>query len=107
MRRLPSQTQAEVENDDEAAEAAELCRMLMDDDEAERKKKKKAKSGDTGLVSVQQSNHNFKKKDKLKGNSTAKPMTRPDGSFSINQNAVKFQKDQPGWSLNSVYWSSV
>ncbi|XP_071696141.1 transcription initiation factor TFIID subunit 1 [Rutidosis leptorrhynchoides] len=93
MRRLPSQTQAEVENDDEAAEAAELCRMLMDDDEAERKKKK-AKSGDTGLVSVQQSNHNFKNKEKLKGiNSTAKPMTRPDGSFSINENAVKFQKD--------------
>lgn len=30
MRRMPSQAQAEVENDDEAAEAAELCRMLMD-----------------------------------------------------------------------------
>ncbi|GKF05790.1 hypothetical protein Tco_0036458, partial [Tanacetum coccineum] len=30
VRRLPSQAQAEVENEDEAAEAAELCRMLMD-----------------------------------------------------------------------------
>lgn len=30
MRRLPSQSQAEVEHEDEAAEAAELCRMLMD-----------------------------------------------------------------------------
>ena len=30
MRRLPSQAQAEVEIKDEAAEAAELCRMLKD-----------------------------------------------------------------------------
>ncbi|XP_058185215.1 transcription initiation factor TFIID subunit 1-like isoform X2 [Rhododendron vialii] len=39
MRRRPLQAQAEEEIEDEAAEAAELCRMLMDDDEAERKKK--------------------------------------------------------------------
>lgn len=30
MRRRPSQAQAEEEIEDEAAEAAELCRMLMD-----------------------------------------------------------------------------
>ncbi|KAI8536954.1 hypothetical protein RHMOL_Rhmol10G0297100 [Rhododendron molle] len=44
MRRRPLQAQAEEEIEDEAAEAAELCRMLMDDDEAERKKKKKART---------------------------------------------------------------
>ncbi|CAL1408619.1 unnamed protein product [Linum trigynum] len=44
MRRYPSQTQAEEENEDEAAEAAELCRLLMDDGEAEQKKKKQTKS---------------------------------------------------------------
>ncbi|KAI3820284.1 hypothetical protein L1987_07828 [Smallanthus sonchifolius] len=87
MRRLPSQSQAEVENEDEAAEAAELCRMLMDgDDEAERKKKK-VKSGDMGLVPMQQLNRNSKNKEKLKAmNTPVKPMS---GSFSINENAVK------------------
>ncbi|KAH7847356.1 hypothetical protein Vadar_025175 [Vaccinium darrowii] len=44
MRRRPLQAQAEEEIEDEAAEAAELCRMLMDDDEAERKKKKKTRN---------------------------------------------------------------
>ncbi|GFP86800.1 transcription initiation factor TFIID subunit 1 [Phtheirospermum japonicum] len=43
MRRRPFQTQAEEEIEDEAAEAAELCKMLMDDEEADRKKKKKTK----------------------------------------------------------------
>ncbi|XP_024985574.1 transcription initiation factor TFIID subunit 1 isoform X3 [Cynara cardunculus var. scolymus] len=128
MRRLPSQAQAEVENEDEAAEAAELCRMLMDgltfkfqvcllwnsicfvliglngiwdhtaDDEAERKKKKvKSVGGDMGLTALQQLNHNSKNKERLKAiNSNLKPMsgiTRPDGSFSINENAVKSLKD--------------
>lgn len=40
MRRRHIEAQAEEEIEDEAAEAAELCRMLMDDDEADRKKKK-------------------------------------------------------------------
>ncbi|XP_015082118.1 transcription initiation factor TFIID subunit 1 isoform X2 [Solanum pennellii] len=44
MRRRPFQAQVEEEIEDEAAEAAELCRMLMDDDEADRKKKKKDKA---------------------------------------------------------------
>ncbi|GKC54825.1 transcription initiation factor TFIID subunit 1 isoform X1 [Tanacetum coccineum] len=92
MRRLPSQAQAEVEIEDEAAEAAELCRMLLDDDEAERKKKK-VKSGDT----MQQLNHNFKNKEKLKAiNTGVKPMSsiaQPDGSFSRNENAVRSTKD--------------
>ncbi|CAN0901338.1 Transcription initiation factor TFIID subunit 1 [Linum grandiflorum] len=55
MRRHPSQTQAEEENEDEAVEAAELCRLLMDaacaaDGEAEQKKKKKTKGA--GLEAV-------------------------------------------------------
>lgn len=40
-RRRATQAQAEEEIEDEAAEAAELCRMLMDDDEAKEQKKKK------------------------------------------------------------------
>ncbi|KAI9083926.1 hypothetical protein K1719_034184 [Acacia pycnantha] len=43
MRRHPTLAQAEEEIEDEAAEAAELCRLLMDDEEDERKKKKKTK----------------------------------------------------------------
>ncbi|WCJ21155.1 Transcription initiation factor TFIID subunit 1 [Euphorbia peplus] len=43
MRRRPSQAQAEEEFEDEAAEAAELYRLLMDG-EAEQKKKKKMKT---------------------------------------------------------------
>ncbi|KAI3686002.1 hypothetical protein L1987_79671 [Smallanthus sonchifolius] len=86
MRRLPSQSQAEVENEDEAAEAAELCRMLMDGDDEAEWKKKKVKSGD-----MQQLNSNSKNKEKLKAmNTPVKPMS---GSFSINENAVKSLKD--------------
>ncbi|KAL4565992.1 hypothetical protein LXL04_030101 [Taraxacum kok-saghyz] len=92
MRRMPSQAQADVENEDEAAEAAELCRMLMDgDDEAERKKKKvKSGVGDTGLTPVQQ-HGGSRSKERMKGmiHTPVKNMARPDGSFSINDNAVK------------------
>ncbi|XP_042499646.1 transcription initiation factor TFIID subunit 1 [Macadamia integrifolia] len=44
MRKCPSEAQVEEEIEDEAAEAAELCRMLMDDDEIEWRKKKKSKN---------------------------------------------------------------
>ncbi|XP_043715426.1 transcription initiation factor TFIID subunit 1 [Telopea speciosissima] len=44
MRKHPSEVQVEEEIEDEAAEAAELCRMLMDDDETEWRKKKKSKN---------------------------------------------------------------
>ncbi|XP_058730012.1 transcription initiation factor TFIID subunit 1-like isoform X6 [Vicia villosa] len=43
MRRRTTLAQAEEEIEDEAAEAAELCRLLMDDDGAYRKKKKNAR----------------------------------------------------------------
>ncbi|KAI3689257.1 hypothetical protein L2E82_47210 [Cichorium intybus] len=93
MRRMPSQAQADVENEDEAAEAAELCRMLMDgDDEADRKKKKVKDTGGTPML-----NHGSKNKERLKGINTPvksmSGMTRPDGLFSINDNAVKSLKD--------------
>ncbi|CAN1821883.1 Transcription initiation factor TFIID subunit 1 [Linum perenne] len=59
MRRHPSQTQAEEENEDEAAEAAELCRLLMDDSEAELKKKKKTKCAGLEAVLATGSRLNF------------------------------------------------
>ncbi|XP_073220532.1 transcription initiation factor TFIID subunit 1 isoform X2 [Cicer arietinum] len=43
MRRRTTLAQATEEMEDEVAEAAELCRLLMDDDEADKKKKKKAR----------------------------------------------------------------
>ncbi|KAJ4958846.1 hypothetical protein NE237_025957 [Protea cynaroides] len=43
MRKQPSEAQVEEEIEDEAAEAAELCRLLMDDDETEWRKKKRSK----------------------------------------------------------------
>ncbi|XP_031394779.1 transcription initiation factor TFIID subunit 1 isoform X2 [Punica granatum] len=42
MRRYPSQTEVQEKDEDEAAEAAELCRMLMDDEKTGLTKKKKA-----------------------------------------------------------------
>ncbi|XP_038708440.1 transcription initiation factor TFIID subunit 1-like [Tripterygium wilfordii] len=46
MRRRPFQAQVEEEIEDEAAEAAELFRLLMDDDEVDQKKKKTGVVGD-------------------------------------------------------------
>ncbi|XP_038899368.1 transcription initiation factor TFIID subunit 1 isoform X2 [Benincasa hispida] len=43
MRRRPSIAQTEEEIEDEVAEAAELCRLLMDDEAERRRKKKKNK----------------------------------------------------------------
>lgn len=43
MRRRPSVAQTEEEIEDEVAEAAELCRLLMDDEAERRRKKKKNK----------------------------------------------------------------
>lgn len=51
-RRRATQAQAEEEIEDEAAEAAELCRMLMDDDEAKEQKKKKV-----GASAKEKNNH--------------------------------------------------
>ncbi|KAM7252551.1 hypothetical protein ACFE04_024434 [Oxalis oulophora] len=53
MRRPPSQALAQEEIEDEATEAAELCRLLMDGDATEQKtkKKKKIKAPEDGLRS--------------------------------------------------------
>ncbi|XP_020534043.1 transcription initiation factor TFIID subunit 1 isoform X2 [Jatropha curcas] len=59
MRGRASQAQAEEEIEDEAAEAAELCRLLMDDDEAEQKKKKKTKIPGVGAGLAPRSKPNF------------------------------------------------
>lgn len=65
MRRHPFQAQAEEEFEDEAAEAAELCRMLMDDDEAERKKKKKIRMSGQQLRQAPGS-HGFESVERVK-----------------------------------------
>ncbi|GAB2247164.1 hypothetical protein Droror1_Dr00007046 [Drosera rotundifolia] len=44
IRRNPTQSVLEEEFEDEAAEAAELCRMLMDDEDGKKKKKKKTRA---------------------------------------------------------------
>ncbi|GJU05280.1 retrovirus-related pol polyprotein from transposon TNT 1-94, partial [Tanacetum coccineum] len=63
-------------------------------------KKKKVKLRDMGVVPMQQLNHNIKNKEKLKATNTGvKPMysiAKPDGSFSINENAVRSTKDNIG-----------
>ncbi|KAK7407342.1 hypothetical protein VNO78_09180 [Psophocarpus tetragonolobus] len=68
MRRHPTVAQAEEEIEDEAAEAAELCRLLMDDDEADRKKKKKAKVmvGEARLLPKMQSKFAFDNAEQVK-----------------------------------------
>ncbi|KAK1407430.1 hypothetical protein QVD17_39046 [Tagetes erecta] len=103
MRRLPSQSQAEVEHEDEAAEAAELCRMLMDGDDESERKKKKVKSGDAGLVPMQHLNSNSKIKEKLKAMNT--PGKSMSGSFSVNDSAVKSLKDDELFPYRSNFSS--
>ncbi|KAF9620722.1 hypothetical protein IFM89_014243 [Coptis chinensis] len=89
MRRRPSQPQAEEEIEDEAAEAAELCRMLMDEDESERRKKKKTASGvqEVGSSSVEQTK---------KINTIVKKIFRtpqPDGSFILKEQIITDPKE--------------
>lgn len=99
MRRRPSQAQAEEEIEDEAAEAAELCRMLMDDDEAERKKKKKTRpvGEEEGLALGSQLNFGFENGQKLKKNSAVVKQlvskVQPDGSYSQKEKAFRDSKE--------------
>ncbi|KAG8368612.1 hypothetical protein BUALT_Bualt15G0063500 [Buddleja alternifolia] len=90
MRRRPFQTQAEEEIEDEAAEAAELCKMLMDDDEADRKKKKKTKTV------VEQVGLPFKSKfgpeigDGIKkSNAGSKRFMQPERSFVLTEKTTR------------------
>ncbi|CBI21835.3 unnamed protein product, partial [Vitis vinifera] len=99
MRRRPSQAQAEEEIEDEAAEAAELCRMLMDDDEAERKKKKKTRpvGEEEGLALGSQLNFGFENGQKMKKNSAVVKQlvskVQPDGSYSQKEKAFRDSKE--------------
>nr|DAD25423.1 TPA_asm: hypothetical protein HUJ06_026887 [Nelumbo nucifera] len=91
MRRRPSQAQAEEEIEDEAAEAAELCRMLMDDDEAERRKKKRTKATWQGGLGSQLG-FNSENADQTKKGSGAKQIIRTvqsDGSFISKENIIR------------------
>lgn len=92
MRRRPSIAQAEEENEDEAVEAAELCRLLMEDDEAERRKKKKTKvvREETGLALGLQPSFGFENTNRIKQIvSTA----QPDGSYSSKEIFNKDMKE--------------
>ncbi|KAL9174486.1 hypothetical protein ABFS82_02G055100 [Erythranthe guttata] len=100
MRRHPLQTQAEEEIEDEEAEAAELCRMLMDDDEADRKKKKKTRAV------VEKEGLPFKSKfgpenaDGIKkNNAVSKRIMQPEVSFVLTERITKDQNE--GESLSA------
>ncbi|KAI5661339.1 hypothetical protein M9H77_20662 [Catharanthus roseus] len=85
MRRRPFQAQAEEEIEDEAAEAAELCRMLMDDKEAARKKKKKVRAvgEQVGDTPVSQSKIGSQTLDGTKkAGMVVKKSIQPDGQLS-------------------------
>ncbi|KAJ6733754.1 TRANSCRIPTION INITIATION FACTOR TFIID [Salix koriyanagi] len=89
MRRRPSQAQAEEEFEDEAAEAADLCRLLMDDDEAEQKRKKKTRAvGVDAVLAPAKPNfvdnvHWGKKMNK----------TQPNGSYTPKENNIRDLKE--------------
>ncbi|KAK6916163.1 Transcription initiation factor TFIID subunit 1, histone acetyltransferase domain [Dillenia turbinata] len=99
MRRHPSQAQAEEEIEDEAAEAAELCRMLMDDDEIERRKKKKTKAivDEVGVRPPSKLAFSNESAEQVKKpNIVTKKIIRasqPDGSFISKQNVIPDPKD--------------
>ncbi|XP_062077035.1 transcription initiation factor TFIID subunit 1 isoform X2 [Humulus lupulus] len=87
MRGRPSLAQAEEEIEDETAEAAELCRLLMDDDEAERKKKKKARfmGEEAGLTPGPRTNYGVENADRVKLISST---NHHDGPYSSKENAI-------------------
>ncbi|KAH0988884.1 hypothetical protein GBA52_000367 [Prunus armeniaca] len=86
MRRRPSLAQAEEEIEDEAAEAAELCRLLMDDETERRKKKKTRVSGEElGLAPGSRTNYGFENADRAKKIIGA---AQPDESYASKDNPV-------------------
>ncbi|XP_057975962.1 transcription initiation factor TFIID subunit 1-like [Malania oleifera] len=87
MRRHQYLAQAEEEIEDEAAEAAELCRMLMDDDEADWKKKMTIKAvREEALLGGSQSSFGFETAGWIKKSSAAaKPISSkalPEGYYA-------------------------
>ncbi|XP_052723460.1 transcription initiation factor TFIID subunit 1 isoform X6 [Vigna angularis] len=87
MRRRSTLAQAEEEIEDEAAEAAELCRLLMDDDEADRKKKKKTKvtGEETRLVSKMQSKFALDNADQVKQITNSLQL---DGNIPLKEDTI-------------------
>ncbi|XP_017241541.1 transcription initiation factor TFIID subunit 1 isoform X2 [Daucus carota subsp. sativus] len=105
MRRHPSQAQAEEEFEDEAAEAAELCRMLMDDEEAERKKKKKIRMVGQQLRQAQGS-HGFDSVERVKKTNAGfkqhtpaiQPRITPKDSFNMDMKQDERFPDRKNFS---------
>ncbi|MCL7041639.1 hypothetical protein MKW94_025685 [Papaver nudicaule] len=95
MRRHPTQVQAEEEIEDEAAEAAELCRMLMDDNWAKGNKKKKTVV--RGREEIGLSFQRGLTAERIKKtNGSVKQVIRtaqPDGSFTSIKNIIRDQKE--------------
>ncbi|KAL5705876.1 hypothetical protein ACHQM5_024110 [Ranunculus cassubicifolius] len=97
MRRHPSQPQAEEEIEDEAAEAAELCRMLMDEEESELKKKKKTVTGVREVGQGWQSNLGSASMEQMRTTNTIlKKIVRTaqaDGSFIMEEHLITDPKE--------------
>ncbi|KAB2062452.1 hypothetical protein ES319_A10G153000v1 [Gossypium barbadense] len=100
MRRRPYKAQAEEEIEDEAAEAAELCRLLMDDEDDQKKKKKKknkAVTEDAGLTFGLQPRIGVESLQRVKKTSIIPKQivrsTQSNGSYPMNENFVKDTKD--------------
>ncbi|KAK3206157.1 hypothetical protein Dsin_020203 [Dipteronia sinensis] len=104
MRRHPSLAQAEEEFEDEAAEAAELFRLLMDDDEAEQKKKKKkpkAVAEEAGFAPAMQSISGFEIVERVKKpNKISKQMStfQPIASYTANEK-IRDQKEEESLTM--------
>ncbi|XP_050209349.1 transcription initiation factor TFIID subunit 1 isoform X2 [Mercurialis annua] len=90
MRRRPLHAQAEEAIEDEAAEAAELCRLLMDENEAAQKKKKKPKTigFHTGLVPGSKSNFVYNAERMKQINKV-----HPNGSFVPIESSIRDSKE--------------
>lgn len=87
MRRHPSQPQAEEEIEDEAAEAAELCRMLMDEDVSTLRKKKNTVVREMGL-GLNSNLGSATMEQTMKANTIVKKIIRkrePDGSYKMQE----------------------
>ncbi|KAK3034791.1 hypothetical protein RJ639_033696 [Escallonia herrerae] len=97
MRRRPFQALAQEEIEDEAAEAAELCRMLMDDEEAERKRKKKVRSLREQVALASHSSFGFENAERVKKMNTVVKqigLPQPDRSYGSKENAIRDLKEE-------------
>ncbi|KAK7307374.1 hypothetical protein VNO77_40380 [Canavalia gladiata] len=98
MRRRSTVAQAEEEIEDEAAEAAELCRLLMDDDEADRKKKKKARVTveEARLVPKLQSKFAFDNTEQVKQTANTLHL---DGTNHLKEDAITDLREEENFPV--------